>query len=572
MRSSVRPALRPRRRAPVDGDGALERGPLRGDACARRSAGRTPACTTSRAPRRRSRARGRASARRSPSARRRRPAPRRARCGRARRAARPGRARSGGSRPCPRSARGTGRPSAVRARSPARARSCRGRARAPPRTPGGRPRSCRSRSARRAEGARAVDRRARRRPARPPSPARRVSCGRRRLARQRSRARRRRPLAARRAPERRHELERARRRRAVVVGDPEREVDERRPGSRRAPSRPGRRLIPARRLDADLDDDATGRAAAEPHLHDRALADIVRHLVREQPRDGARRDERVDGRERHPPRVVAGTAGPAGSGAWRRRARSRSRSQASAPASAPRRRPSCAEGAARRRRPRSRRRSPAVGERARAASRPSLAERAPEEHGRSPTARREQGAGRGAREPRRRRSRAPRRRRARGGRRSARAAELEVSVVEKRKSAVSDAVRSPTPIDRRRMPSAERRRPRRARPSSAALEDRCGSTAPAYPRSKKIIQTEEARRRRASRCPSNRYSEVPSCSSAGDEERDADGGADDAGRQRSRPHDGGESVAAAQLPVEEGEEDRDDQRRLEPLPQTTNQP
>ena len=57
----------------------------------------------------------------------------------------------------------------------------------------------------------------------------------------------------------RDELERPGRRRAVVVGDPEREVDERRrdlvehlPG--------GCELDPRRRLDADLDDDAARRA------------------------------------------------------------------------------------------------------------------------------------------------------------------------------------------------------------------------------------------------------------------------------------------------------------------------
>ena len=118
------PALGPRRRAAVDRDRALERRALRGDGARVVARIRLLLERASRAPRRRSRGRGRASARRSPSARRRRSAPRRARCDRARRAARPARAPSGGSRRCPRSAAGTGRPSAARARSPARARSC----------------------------------------------------------------------------------------------------------------------------------------------------------------------------------------------------------------------------------------------------------------------------------------------------------------------------------------------------------------------------------------------------------------------------------------------------------------
>ena len=71
---------------------------------------------------------------------------------------------------------------------------------------------------------------------------------------------RRRSLAARRPPQRRDELERARGRRAVVVGDPEREVDER--GRDLVEHLPGRReLDPGGRLDADLDDDAARRAA-----------------------------------------------------------------------------------------------------------------------------------------------------------------------------------------------------------------------------------------------------------------------------------------------------------------------
>ena len=141
------PALGPWRRAPEEGDCALQRGPLRRHR-ARRSAGRTPACTRSRAPRRRRRARDGAAGQRSPSAPRSRSAPRRMRCAPARRAARPRSATSATQRCGRRSALGSGRSSAARARSRGRGRSRLSPARAWPPPPGGRPRSCRCRSRR----------------------------------------------------------------------------------------------------------------------------------------------------------------------------------------------------------------------------------------------------------------------------------------------------------------------------------------------------------------------------------------------------------------------------------------
>ena len=95
---------------------------------------------------------------------------------------------------------------------------------------------------------------------------------------------------------RRHELERARRRRAVVVGDPEREIDERR--RQLVEHRlDRRRLDPRRRIDSGLDDDAARGTASEADRDDRALLDAFRHLVGERPRDGARGDEWIDGRQ-----------------------------------------------------------------------------------------------------------------------------------------------------------------------------------------------------------------------------------------------------------------------------------
>ena len=108
----------------------------------------------------------------------------------------------------------------------------------------------------------------------------------------------RRTLAPRRASQGRHELERAGWRRAVVVRDPQREVDERRRDVvHETPDDRG--LDPGRRLDADVRDHPAHGAAAEPHRDDRALADSLGDLVRERPDERASRDERVDGRKRH---------------------------------------------------------------------------------------------------------------------------------------------------------------------------------------------------------------------------------------------------------------------------------
>ena len=107
-----------------------------------------------------------------------------------------------------------------------------------------------------------------------------------------------RSLAPRRAAQRGDELERAGGRRAVVVGDPEREVDERRRDLVEQPADEGR-LDARGSLDADVRNDAAGRAPPEADGDDRALADALRHLVRERLRQRAGRDERIDRRERH---------------------------------------------------------------------------------------------------------------------------------------------------------------------------------------------------------------------------------------------------------------------------------
>ena len=91
------------------------------------------------------------------------------------------------------------------------------------------------------------------------------------------------------------EPERASRRRAVVVRDPEREAEERR-RELLDDALDRSRLDPFRRDDVDLRDDAAATGVAEPDLDDRARPDLVRHLVRELAREGARGDERIDGR------------------------------------------------------------------------------------------------------------------------------------------------------------------------------------------------------------------------------------------------------------------------------------
>ncbi len=119
-----------------------------------------------------------------------------------------------------------------------------------------------------------------------------------RLAAERLPLRRRRLLLAALRRHGRDERERARRRRAVVVGEPERELDERRRDL--ADDRFDRpRLDALRRRVDELRDDAARPRAAERHAHDRADADVVRHLVRERARDRPRGHERKDRRVRH---------------------------------------------------------------------------------------------------------------------------------------------------------------------------------------------------------------------------------------------------------------------------------
>ena len=59
------------------------------------------------------------------------------------------------------------------------------------------------------------------------------------------------------------------------------------------------RLNAVRGCSNELGHDAARPRTAERHTHDRADVDAVVDLVGELARDGARRDERVDGRERH---------------------------------------------------------------------------------------------------------------------------------------------------------------------------------------------------------------------------------------------------------------------------------
>ena len=116
------------------------------------------------------------------------------------------------------------------------------------------------------------------------------------LAREPLARQRRRPLPATLPHARRDECERARRGRAVVLGEPERQVDER-----------GRQFLddPADRHDVDplgsapihLDHDSAAPPPPERHLDDGALADALRNRVREEARERARGDEGVHGRE-----------------------------------------------------------------------------------------------------------------------------------------------------------------------------------------------------------------------------------------------------------------------------------
>ena len=132
---------------------------------------------------------------------------------------------------------------------------------------------------------------------------------RRRLAVERVAQSRLRSLAARLPLHRSNERESARRRRAVVVRDPQRQLDE----------PPGQLLDDAldrsdddavRRLDPDLDHEPATLRVSEPHLDDRADARLLGHLVREGPRERSRGDEWVDGGEPgHRPRLLRGCRG-----------------------------------------------------------------------------------------------------------------------------------------------------------------------------------------------------------------------------------------------------------------------
>ncbi len=101
-----------------------------------------------------------------------------------------------------------------------------------------------------------------------------------RFPRERLPSGRRRTLRPRCAAERRDELECPGGRRAVVVGEPQRQVDE---GGRDLVEHAADlgRLDPGRGLDADVCDHAPGGGATQPNRDDGALAHALRHLVRE---------------------------------------------------------------------------------------------------------------------------------------------------------------------------------------------------------------------------------------------------------------------------------------------------
>ena len=117
-----------------------------------------------------------------------------------------------------------------------------------------------------------------------------------------------RALAARLALHGRDERERASRCRAVVVREPERELDQRR-RELLDDALDRRRLYPVRRRHADLRHDAAPARVAEAHLDDGAGADRVWHLVRELAREGARGHERIDGCVRDSASVVGAMVG-----------------------------------------------------------------------------------------------------------------------------------------------------------------------------------------------------------------------------------------------------------------------
>jgi hypothetical protein len=124
-----------------------------------------------------------------------------------------------------------------------------------------------------------------------------------------------------RPPHRRDELQRPRRGRAVVLGQPEREIDERL-GQLVDDALDRHRAHPDRRRFHDLDHDPPRARAAERHRHDSALARAVGELVGElAPTEGARGDERDYGAETHIGDVSVG------GGVRRRRRRARSPSR-----------------------------------------------------------------------------------------------------------------------------------------------------------------------------------------------------------------------------------------------------
>jgi hypothetical protein len=103
------------------------------------------------------------------------------------------------------------------------------------------------------------------------------------------------PLAAPLSGLRRNEGQCARRCRAVVVGEPEREVDE--SGGNRAQNADDRhRVDVGRSVVADLDHDSAAPRSPEGDRDDVALLEAVRE-VRERAREGPCGDEGEDGRE-----------------------------------------------------------------------------------------------------------------------------------------------------------------------------------------------------------------------------------------------------------------------------------
>ncbi len=106
---------------------------------------------------------------------------------------------------------------------------------------------------------------------------------------------------------RRDEREGTTGRRAVVVREPQSQLDERR-GQRLDDALDRRGLDPVRRRVLELDHDPALASAAEPDRDDVSAHDVLGHLVRERPRERTRRHERVDrGVVRHAPQA-SGTA------------------------------------------------------------------------------------------------------------------------------------------------------------------------------------------------------------------------------------------------------------------------